>query len=351
MGAKYCVIGLMSGTSMDGLDLAYCEFDFDNGKWTFRIMQAETVRYNSNWLRKLNTARGLSEIELGKLDVAYGVYLGVCVNSFIKKHKITTIDFVASHGHTIHHKPDKGITVQIGNGKTLGNAIQKTVVCDFRSQDVRLGGQGAPLVPIGDRLLFSQWDACLNLGGFANISFEIKGERKAFDICPANIVLNHLTRKLGLEFDDEGKLAQTGKVLEGLLGKLESLPYYQAEMPKSLGIEWVEENVFIELLESDSVIDQLNSIVAHITNQISVVVESYNLKSVLVTGGGAFNTFLIEELKAKVSAEIIVPDIKTIDFKEALVFAFLAVLKVRNEVNVLKSVTGASKDHSSGMIY
>lgn len=339
----------MSGTSMDGLDIAFCSFNFCSG-WQYEIKVAETIPYSKQWLHNLNTARALEDVELEKLSIAYGRYLAGCVNFFVKKNKLDNVDLIASHGHTVHHQPINGITVQIGDGNILSQETKFPVVYDFRIQDVELGGQGAPLVPIGDQLLFSKYQACLNLGGFANISFQYHNERLAFDISPVNIVLNYLTRKTGREFDYNGELASSGKSIPVLLKELNSLEYYQHPVPKSLGIEWVEANIHPLLLDSYKISDMLFTVVEHVVFQINQVFIQYKIKEVLVTGGGAFNVFFMDELSKSSSTNISVPDDKTVDFKEALIFGFMGVLRMENTINVLKSVTGSSIDHCSGKI-
>ena len=226
-----------------------------------------------------------------------------------------------------------------------------TIVCDFRVQDVLLGGQGAPLVPVGDQLLFPQFDYCLNLGGFANISTVIEGERKAYDICAVNTVLNFLAGKLNLPYDEDGRLAASGEVIVELLATLNDLSFYSEKPPKSLGMEWVEREI-IPLLDPGQPIPSLmKTYVLHAAEQISKEVGNRSKDTVLVTGGGAYNSFLIDELKKRTSAQICIPSEEVVNFKEALIFAFLGVLKLRGENNVLCSVTGASKDHSSGKIF
>ena len=337
----------MSGTSMDGLDIALCSFNYRTG-WQFKIMNAETIPYPKQWLHDLNTARELGKNELKKLSLAYGSYLSNCVNGFIKKNQLSNIDFIASHGHTIHHQPHKGITVQIGDGNVLTKETKLPVVYDFRIQDVELGGQGAPLVPIGDELLFANYEACLNLGGFSNISFQYKKKRIAFDISPANIVLNYLTRKVGKTYDEDGKLSAKGKVIHALLQKLNALDFYKNPVPKSLGIEWVEEFIYPLLLDSYSVEDMLFTLTQHITFQISEVLSEYQIENILVTGGGAYNTFFMRELSKKTHSRIVVPEPEILEYKEALIFGFMGVLRLENRTNVLKSVTGASENHCSG---
>ncbi|MGB0807230.1 MAG: anhydro-N-acetylmuramic acid kinase [Salibacteraceae bacterium] len=351
MALKYNVIGLMSGTSMDGLDVVYCELFQDLKGWGFCIKNATTISYSKGWLEKLNGARKLNDKNLEVLHNEYGEYLAYSVQDCLSNWKISEVDFVASHGHTIHHQPDKGYTVQIGSGELMVKILNIPVVNDFRSADVRLGGQGAPLVPIGDSLLFNQYGACLNLGGFANISFSKNGKREAFDIGPANIILNYISKRMGFDYDEYGVLAKSGVVLQELLQKLNVLPYYSKSLPKSLGVEWVEQFIYPEMSLKFSNIDLLRTLVEHITDQIALVIDKEEINSILITGGGAFNTFLIENLKVKVKSQIIVPINELVNYKEALIFAFLGVLRWENRINVLSTVTGAKHDHCSGQIH
>ena len=342
-------IGIMSGTSLDGIDFVYVKFDTNNYA-NFEILEATTISYSIEWKLRLQNAISLSTNALQQLDVDYGALLGEKTNDFIREFTIGTINFIASHGHTVLHQPAKGITLQVGNGQVLASMTKQQVVCDFRTQDVQLGGQGAPLVPIGDALLFSEYDYCLNLGGFANVSFKKGSERIAYDICPVNIVLNHYVKKIGLDYDDAGKIALSGRLHTALLTKLNQLEFYQKDPPKSLGLEWVQRHVFplIDELEMDiSVI--LRTFVEHVAIQVSKSIKPS--ASVLCTGGGAYHTFLMDRIQKLLHTEIVLPSPKRIDFKEALIFAFLGLLRTKNENNCLKTVTGASKDHSSGVVF
>jgi anhydro-N-acetylmuramic acid kinase len=343
------VIGLMSGTSLDGIDLVYAKFD-ERKYSDFEILASETVSYSDNWKNKLQKAISFSDEKLKELDLDYGKLLGENINNFIKKFTINTIDFIASHGHTVLHQPNKGITLQVGNGQLIADVTKQKIVCDFRTQDVEFGGQGAPLVPVGDALLFSEYDYCLNLGGFSNVSFKIQGKRIAFDICPVNIVLNYYANKLGLEYDESGEIASKGKLNQPLLAQLNALPFYSQNPPKSLGLEWVKENIFplIDAVETD-ISSILRTFVEHVAVQISNIIKENN--SVLVTGGGAFNSFLINRIQHNSNSKMLLPKKELIDFKEALIFAFLGLLRFDNQVNCLGSVTGAKQDHSSGRIF
>ncbi|MDC7999656.1 anhydro-N-acetylmuramic acid kinase [Aequorivita todarodis] len=347
---KYHIVGVMSGTSLDGIDLAEIVFTYSEAKWKFEILAAETVPYSSFWKDELREAINYSEEKLERLDFKYTEKLSEEISKFIRKYNILEIDTICSHGHTILHRPEKGLTYQIGNLPRISKMLGQTVVCDFRVQDVELGGQGAPLVPIGDRLLFPEYDYCLNLGGFANCSFEKNGERIAFDICPVNIVLNNYAEKLGQDFDEDGKLAASGKVNEELLQKLNSLSFYAEEPPKSLGLEWVKAQIF-PLLDASGISSEaiLRTFTEHIALQLAN--QFSDNASVLITGGGAYNSFLIERLKNCAPVEVIIPSPEIVEYKEALIFGLLGVLKLRDEVNCLASVTGALEDHSSGKIY
>lgn len=348
---NYNVIGVMSGTSLDGVDLAHIRFT-KNSDWNYEILDTETVSYSEEWLNKLKLAVNFSESQLEELNVNYTHLLAEIINDFITKNSIENLDAVCSHGHTILHKPNLGYTLQIGNLPIISELINQNVVCDFRVQDVELGGQGAPLVPIGDMLLFSDYDYCLNLGGFSNISFEDKGKRIAFDISPVNTVLNFYSNTLGFEYDDKGEIAKSGKLDLELFDKLNKLEFYNLSYPKSLGIEFVNEILF-PIIESYKISekDKLNTFVEHIAFQISKVIIREET-SLFISGGGVYNNFLIERIKFYLPKNnIVIPDNKTIEFKEALIFAFLGVLKLREEINVLSSVTGAEEDHSSGEIY
>jgi anhydro-N-acetylmuramic acid kinase len=351
---NYNVIGVMSGTSLDGIDLAHIFLGFSNGKWHYEIKETATVPYTEEWIGLLKKAVNYSQSELTIVNKDYTLLLSAVINNFISDNAINGLDAVCSHGHTILHQPQNGFTLQIGNLPEIARNTGQTVVCDFRVQDVELGGQGAPLVPIGDRLLFAGYDCCLNLGGFSNISFEDNNnQRIAFDISPVNTVLNFYSNQLGLEYDGGGKIAASGNCSQALLNGLNALEFYSLPHPKSLGFEYVKD-IVLPLIEkhSLSIEDKLCTFTHHISEQLAVVINKTGARNVLATGGGAYNTFLIKLLEEKLpKTSIVVPEDKTIQFKEALVFALLGVLKLRGEVNTLASVTGAIHDHSSGKIY
>lgn len=348
---RWFVVGLMSGTSLDGLDMAYVQIERAKNDYSYKLLLTKTLPYSKYWKNRLRSAFHSSSIEIEIINKEFGQYLGDIVRDFLDESSIDNVDLIASHGHTVFHKPEEGFTLQIGDGHELYEKVNIPVVYDFRTQDVALGGQGAPLVPIGDRLFFSNYDYCLNLGGFANISHESKKGRLAFDICAVNIVLNHYANQLGLEYDSCGAIAASGSIDFLLLDALQDLPYYRQSVPKSLGYEFVETEI-LPLIDGFNlpVQDVLRTYSEHIVLQIAACFDAVNDKNVLITGGGALNTFLINELSSKSSVEIVVPDVDLVNFKEALIFALLAVLRVENKVNCLQSVTGAKCDHSSGRI-
>jgi len=348
---NFKVIGLMSGTSLDGLDIAYCHFRKNRGRWSFSLKKATTVKYSSAWINKLSTAQHLTGEQLVEMDSRYGQFLGKACNDFIRHNKLK-VDFIASHGHTIFHQPQKSFTYQLGNGPALHAACGVPVVFDFRSLDVLLGGEGAPLVPAGDRFLFGEYDVCLNLGGIANLSRDIKGKRVAFDICFNNMGLNYLMKTIDKEFDKGGAMSSEGQVDQEMLKRLNSVYSDLRKRRPSLGREMFEERVKPILDEPGIALStKLRTMTVSSASEIAMAISSQKKRcNVLCTGGGAFNSFFISQLLDQCGDNItlIIPNSDIIKFKEAIVFAFLGVLKICGEVNCLKSVTGASRDSSSG---
>lgn len=339
----------MSGTSLDGLDICLTEYGFPQPE--FKIIKAETIPYSVEWQKRLRDSIWLSGEELCKLDTDYGFFLGESVNDFIKRNQIKKVDFIASHGHTVFHNPNERYTLQIGNGFVIFEKTGIKTIYNFRIQDVAFGGQGAPLVPIGDEMLFGKYDACLNIGGFSNISFKRDNKRMAFDICPVNVVLNRLTQLLEKPFDDKGEIAASGKINELLLDKLNQLDYYKSESPKSLGIEWCNKQIFPLFNKSTlKTADLISTFTAHISKQIATVLNQYQIKNVLISGGGAYNSFLIHSIQSITETEIIIPERNIIEYKESLIFGWMGLLKLKNQINVLSAVTGSKIDHSSGIV-
>ena len=314
----------MSGTSLDGLDIAYCKF-LKQEIWSFEIVYSKTVYYDEFYREKLRNAHLLSDLALEELSFDFGRFMAQELHVFIKENSIVHLDAIGSHGHTVFHQPENNITLQIGAPKPIYDLIEKPIVYDFRSQDVGFGGQGAPLVPIVDKLLFPDYDACLNLGGFSNISFDKNGNRIAFDICPVNIVLNLLSEKMGFDYDDKGTLAELGELDVNLLGRLNSLSYYAKSFPKSLAWEWVLENILPIIDNSCLPIEnQMRTFVEHVAMQISSVVKANNLKSVLLSGGGVYNDYLLKRLNYLVPSLCVRADKVLVESKEAMAFAFLS---------------------------
>jgi anhydro-N-acetylmuramic acid kinase len=355
----YNVVGVMSGTSLDGVDIAYVKFTEENNQWTFELLNCKTIPYSEQMRVLLIKANDKSAIRFSLLHTEYGRYLGKLLKYFIEENDLQ-VDFISSHGHTIFHHPEKKLTVQIGNGAAIAAISNFPVVCNFRTTDIALNGQGAPLVPIGDKYLFGEYDYCLNLGGIANISYEnnkTPSERVGGDIVPVNMILNHLAEQMRLDFDTDGENARNGSINNTLLDKLNALKFYSLPFPKSLGKELVSEEHIIELYTSKiSIEDKLRTVCEHIAYQIGKVISQDQIKNpshkkMLVTGGGAFNKFLVELLKEKCPVEVIVPDENIVKFKEAIIFGLLGVLRMRGENNCLKSVTGALRDSCGGAIY
>jgi anhydro-N-acetylmuramic acid kinase len=350
----YHVIGLMSGSSLDGLDIAYCRFILNVGNhWDFDLLASDTVDLGT-LINPLRDAFHLSSPQLDLLSKDFGYFMADAVQTFIKKNSINAIDMIASHGHTIFHYPDKGLTCQIGDGQLLANETGYIVVNNLRQRDMDFGGQGAPIVPIGDKHLFSSFKVCVNIGGIANISVQKADQMLAYDICSANQVLNTLALRLGKSYDIDGLLARNGRVNQSLLYALNQLTYYKIDPPKSLDNSFTQD--VMEVIDGFDLptADALASYTEHLAEQIALHIKSTNLSeysSVLITGGGAHNTFLVERIRAICKSEVVIPSKDIIDYKEAIIMGFIGVLRIRNEVNVLASVTGASKDTSSGEVF
>ena len=345
------IIGLMSGSSLDGVDIAHCSFWAEDGLYKYRINCAVTYPYPENWLKTLIQAPNLSGQQLIELDRNYGHYLGSLVNRFIQDSGKKS-DYVASHGHTVFHQPDKRYTFQMGHGASIAVETGLTVISDFRSNDVALGGQGAPLVPIGDQLLFPEFEFCLNMGGFSNISYKEGDNTIAYDICPVNTAINTLSGFLGMPFDRDGEIAASGKIDVSLFDRLNKLRFYHVNPPKSLSKEWLN-NYFIPSLELHpiSVPNKLRTVSEHIAYQMGKALAHLPAGKILVTGGGAFNKFLMELIAEKVHHELIIPEHELVNHKEAMIFAFLGYLRLHEEVNCLSSVTGSQMNNIGGSVY
>jgi len=345
------VLGLMSGTSLDGLDLALCEFEKKGESYAFRIIKAHTIEYTEIWRQRLSSLKDASAEKYFTLHALYGKFIGEKVLEFCADLNVTPAA-IASHGHTVFHQPHMGFSTQTGCPATIAAITGITTVADFRSLDVALGGQGAPLVPVGDKLLFGDYQACLNLGGIANISYDENGKRIAYDVCVANMLLNYLSEQSGKSYDAGGESAKAGNVDQSLLNALNDFDFFSQKGAKSIGREWFEKNIK-PLVDNVSLHpnDLMATCVEHIAYVIAAELNSAKIKNVLVTGGGAFNDFLIERLKSKTGCEIILPQNDIINFKEALIFAFLGYLRLHGITNTLSSVTGAQSDSAGGAVY
>ena len=342
------IIGLMSGTSVDGLDICYISFP-KNKIEDYEIANCKTYDYPIDLKNELINVIKKDYEKIKDLDLKFGEFIGLSINKFISENKLPVPDLISSHGHTVFHEPNIGKTLQIGNGSIIKKITGIKTVNNFREQDVKLGGQGAPLVPIGDKLLFKKFKYCLNLGGFVNISIKNGDEIFAYDICPLNTVLNLYSKKIGYEYDHDGNLSSKGTVDDNLLNELNQLSYYFEENPKSLGLEFVIEKVLpiidsYRLSESDVLATYVRHVAFQISNNIT------DDEKVLISGGGSFNKTLIESLRNH-NINLVVPVSQILNYKESLIFGLLGYLRINNKINCLRSVTGASKDHSSGDIY
>jgi anhydro-N-acetylmuramic acid kinase len=347
----------MSGTAMDGIDLACCSLtERADNRWDYIINKSVTHPYNEIWRLRLSKLRNQNALIFHKTDRYFGEYIGQLINEFIEENHLE-VDLIGSHGHTIFHQPDQNLTLQIGSGSAISAVTDLPCVTDFRALDVVLNGQGAPLVPVGDKLLFGEFDMCLNLGGFANISATVNGRLIAYDVCPANILLNRIAREFDKEFDEDGQIAERGRIDYNLLGTLNGIEYYNLPYPKSLGREWINQNFWFHVRENQSSKeDKMRTLVDHIAVQVGRSIDSLakgdiNLTRVFTTGGGAFNKVLVDHLRTHTDAEIVIPDADVVNYKESLVFALLALLRVKNQNNVYASVTGAQHDSVCGGLY
>lgn len=336
----------MSGTSLDGVDLAFCQFNEVDGKLNYQILHTKAIDYDGYWKNTLQNLVNVSAKEFVEVDAFYGEYLGILISNFMNEIGMKS-DLIASHGHTIFHEPQAGFTTQIGNANAIYAKCEVPVVSDFRSLDVQLAGTGAPLVPLGDQLLFGT--ACVNLGGIANLSYQKNGKTIAYDISPFNLLLNHLAKKFGQEYDKGGEIASKGTINQNLLDDLNRTDYYNQPFPKSLDKSWVEK-YFFSLIDSYSISieDKMRTLVEHIVTQINSNLS--NVKKVLFTGGGTHHAFFINRLKDIAAYEIEIPSDEIIDYKEALIFAFLGLRRLQNKANVLREVTGALSDNIGGSL-
>lgn len=379
---QYRGIGLMSGTSLDGVDLVLCNFYHQSSVWKFDIEAAQTYPYSEEWHNRLQALADTGAYEYAKANVDYGHYLGMLLRKFIIEQtpsggssSSVNIEYVASHGHTIFHRPERHFTAQIGDGETIATYLTQPLITNFRNKDVALGGEGAPLVPVGEKDLFYNVELFLNLGGIANISiissqnsdFQLQSWKKnaheyiAYDVCPCNLVLNFLSQKVGKSYDMNGELASKGTLIPDFLAYLESQPYYQLYPPRTLGREWVSKEIFSTIsgenpVFGSSIPNLLFTFCSHIVQRIESELIRFGIKDsqILITGGGALNTFLmnqLEEMFNRHNIQLIKVSRKIIEYKEALIFAYLGLLTLLGKENTLKSITGARHASISGSIH
>ena len=345
MKKEYQVLGGMAGSSMDGLDLALVTFKKDGQSWQFEIVKTETIAYPKEVYENLKSSTGSSSIEQHRIDEEFGYWIADQINYFLP---VNNVDLLAIHGHTVIHTPEKGISWQLGSGEIIAKMTDIKTVTAFRSEDVKLNGQGAPLVPLGDFELFGQYDACLNLGGIANVS--LKESKIAGDICPCNQVLNFYAEQVGQAYDDGGKMGRNGYVDLDFLSRLNAISYFKKPFPKSLPNQFLPR----DLLASVNSLTGLKSYALFVAEQVAILLSDMdtNNKRLLITGGGAFNGYLVELISEKLSMwDIDIPSEEIISYKEAIIFGFLGLKKFLGEINVLSSVTGAKHDTSSGVIH
>ncbi len=344
------IIGLMSGTSLDGLDIAACAFQKDS-HWHYKIEFAQTISYSEKLIKALQHLDAASAFEYARTDHELGRFFGIQVSKFINESGFQA-NYISSHGHTVFHQPEKHFTTQIGHPSAIAALTKTPVIGDFRTVDVHLDGQGAPLVPVGDLHLFPKYKYCLNLGGIANISAKGGEEIVAFDICIANMALNFLAQKNGKLFDLDGEIAGSGKVIPSLLEQLNRIEFHDQLPPKSIGKEWFDSELK-PLLENSLRAEKTANVMATTCEHIAIQIARQTSEpgTILMTGGGAKNHFLVQRISELSVSKIYIPNTELIEFKEALIFAFLGALHVRKEVNVLKSVTGSSQSHIGGCIY
>ncbi len=354
---EYYAIGGMSGTSLDGVDLSYCRyFKQAEGKWQFELIAAKTYSYPENLINNIKALISNYTDAHDNLDKTLGAFYANLLQQFVEEYAINQLDFFANHGQTVYHNPAIQKTVQLGCGETIAEQTGIRTINNFRVNDVSLGGQGAPLVPIGDWHFFNSYRYCINLGGIANITIQTPDKVfAAFDICPCNVLLNHYAQQLNLAYDANGDIARKGQLQPTLLEKLNALPYYAEQAPKSLHAQFCLDT-FVPIIDAYhlSTEDMLHTLCYHYADQIAKAIESSATHSddeLLLSGGGAFNSFLCEQIQSKTTTTIHIPDKNIIEFKEAIVFGLLGVLKLENEVNCLKVVTGASEDNIGGEVF
>jgi anhydro-N-acetylmuramic acid kinase len=357
---NYNILGLMSGSSLDGVDLVIVEFKSEEDKVIdWKLLATHHDAFDGPWKKRLESAPRLNSMELSRLHTDVGILFGEMCSRLIEATGIQP-DYIASHGHTVFHAPEDGFSVQIGSPSHIAARSGVPVISDFRSNDIAHGGQGAPLAPVVEKYLFTGYGFYLNLGGIANLSAHTGEKIKAWDICPCNQLLNYLAAKKGLSYDNKGEFARQGSISPTLMEKLTGLISLPLNKPFSLDNTFIS-NSFVPILQASDLIieDKLRTIVDYISEcikiQIAHSIQDANLNpTLLLTGGGAHNLFLVEEIRNKLKPIIVdmhIPDDDIIDFKEAVLMALCGLLRVVETPNALASVTGAYEDTINGGIY
>jgi len=351
-GKKYHAIGLMSGSSLDGIDLALTTFEVETQpKGELRVLhweieKSKTIPYPAQWVSDLQKAPEMSGLELSLLHSKLGNYFGQVVLEFSKETD-SPIDYISSHGHTVFHYPQKKMTLQIGDGAAIAALTGIDVFDNFRLQDIAAGGEGAPLAPIVDAYLFPEIKYTLNLGGIANINIKTANGYLAYDLCGANQILNALSKEAGKEYDENGQIAAKGQIIPKLLRQANQWDYLRLAPPKSLDNRQVQ-NHTVRLFSSypSPLEDRMFTAVHHIGYQIAASIHphvGFVPEQLLITGGGALNTFLVSVIKEYLSPniEIIKAPDSLINFKECVLMGLLGLLNIYQLPTTLPSVTGA----------
>ena len=340
----------MSGSSLDGVDLCLISFKKDQS-WDFKVIKYVQLSLSEELRKRLKNSENLNAREIHELDIDYGFWLGNQIKTFLAND--SGVKVIGIHGHTVFHDPKKNLSIQIGNGEVISHVTGLPTVDTFRIKDILHGGQGAPLVPIGDCLLFPDFQAWVNLGGIANITVKKEKGIMAWDIAPCNQVLNFLAGKLGHEYDKNGTIAASGHLLDEWLNELEKPAFFHQTPPKSLDNQWVKQHLITDLPTNTP--DALHTYCFFLSKQIHQAVKRFSSPStkILFTGGGANNLFLIDQIKKQLSPsfQVIVPDKIIIDYKEAIIFGFLGLLRFLNQRNVLGEATGSNSDTISGVLH
>lgn len=351
-------IGLMSGTSLDGIDAIVCEFSP-----TIQSIATHHHPFDPSLKQDLQrlSLPGDDAIDvLGKAQTELGHVLADAVLALLDKANLSATDIraIGSHGHTIRHRPGghHPFTIQIGDPNIIAARTGIATIADFRRADMALGGQGAPLAPAFHRAFFPLPATVLNLGGIANISIVGTETEVGFDTGPANTLLDAWCKQhRGLDYDDQGSWARSGQVCERLLQSLLADPYFKQAPPKSTGKEYFHLDWLAQQLSSQSAEDVQASLLELTAKTIADAFSAQQITGeIIVCGGGAHNVYLLERLQAHLPAcTLSMSDDFGIgvDWVEAAGFAWLAQQRVLNQAIQLQTVTGASAPVRLGAIY